>query len=332
VPLDAAVARDDRVPTDVPMPDPTFEYAMLPNYPNPFSESTTLRYTLAAPSQARLTIYNVLGQHTRDLVDEYQLEGAHEVEWDARDDGGQRVAAGLYVSRLQVPGIFDAQDKMTLLGGGYSRVTDLDEELRRRGVDWSLVRDGLSAPDPVFGYARALSPAHAALKAGQAWARLEVTALFHVDASQAAVLADRLVELAGAIDSTQVVYEPLASALRRLPSLAHDPASYERTRQALERLLQRQPDAVPVHFYLGEWLGSLELGARTARRLSIPLESVADPTADAAVARQYLGALANLGADEHLLASLRSLNEALEGRPSTPGQVFRLVELLSQFR
>ena len=75
-----------------------------PNVPNPFNASTQITYRLATPGPVRLEIYNVLGQPVHTLVDEFQTAGFHQVHWDARDQQGFAVAAGVYISRLHYPG------------------------------------------------------------------------------------------------------------------------------------------------------------------------------------------------------------------------------------
>ena len=75
-----------------------------PNYPNPFNASTQISYRLATPGLIRLEIYNALGQSVRTLVDELQAAGSYQVRWDARDQRGVAVAAGVYLSRLHYPG------------------------------------------------------------------------------------------------------------------------------------------------------------------------------------------------------------------------------------
>ena len=75
-----------------------------PNVPNPFNASTQLTYRLATPGLVRLEIYNVLGQSVHTLVDEFQAAGSYQVHWDARDQWGTPVAAGVYLSRLRYPG------------------------------------------------------------------------------------------------------------------------------------------------------------------------------------------------------------------------------------
>ena len=77
---------------------------LYPNVPNPFNASTQITYRLAAPGPVRLEIYNVLGQLVHTLVDEFQAAGSYQVHWDARDQWGVPVAAGVYLSRLRYPG------------------------------------------------------------------------------------------------------------------------------------------------------------------------------------------------------------------------------------
>ena len=95
-PLEAAKAVAGREPAAV---------GLVSSYPNPFNSSTRLEYGLGAPGRVRLEIYNVLGQPVRVLVDEESQDaGMYQVEWDARDQRGAAVAAGVYLTRLVYPG------------------------------------------------------------------------------------------------------------------------------------------------------------------------------------------------------------------------------------
>ena len=73
----------------------------LPNAPNPFNAGTRVAYRLASPGPVRLVIYNGRGQAMRTLVDRHQAAGYYQVQWDGRDQGGDPVATGIYLSRLQ---------------------------------------------------------------------------------------------------------------------------------------------------------------------------------------------------------------------------------------
>ena len=77
------------------------EFALMPNYPNPFSETTRISYTLPDAQSVKISVYNMLGQHVATLADADQEAGAYEVSWNGRDVTGQRVASGVYVYRLE---------------------------------------------------------------------------------------------------------------------------------------------------------------------------------------------------------------------------------------
>ena len=65
------------------------------NYPNPFNPATTIVFNLPFASDAKLEVYNILGQRVATLVDEYLNSGEYSFEWD-----GSNVASGLYLYRL----------------------------------------------------------------------------------------------------------------------------------------------------------------------------------------------------------------------------------------
>jgi hypothetical protein len=74
---------------------------LAPNYPNPFNPATTLPFSLAAPAQVRLAIYDVAGRLQRTLVDAHLAAGEHWVNWDGRDEAGGELASGVYFSRFE---------------------------------------------------------------------------------------------------------------------------------------------------------------------------------------------------------------------------------------
>ncbi len=84
-------------------------FKLLPNYPNPFNPVTTIGYQLAAQSQVTLSVYNVLGQKVRTLVNETQRAGAHSVVLNA-----QGLPSGVYFARLEA-GTQRAIQKMILM-------------------------------------------------------------------------------------------------------------------------------------------------------------------------------------------------------------------------
>jgi hypothetical protein len=84
------------------------------NYPNPFNLSTTIEYGLPQDAHVKLTVYNILGEKVRVLVNEYQSAGERNVIWDGKNDNGDVVASGIYLYRIEA-GSFTKTAKMSLL-------------------------------------------------------------------------------------------------------------------------------------------------------------------------------------------------------------------------
>jgi aminopeptidase N len=74
------------------------------NWPNPFNPSTTIRFGLDSPGQARLSIYDTRGALVRTLVDGHLGEGTHEVAWNGNDSEGRPVSSGVYFCRMSAEG------------------------------------------------------------------------------------------------------------------------------------------------------------------------------------------------------------------------------------
>ncbi len=70
-------------------------------FPNPFRETTTLRFELPRPERVRLSVYNVLGERVATLFDGPAGGGTHDAAWDGRDAAGRRAGAGIYFVELR---------------------------------------------------------------------------------------------------------------------------------------------------------------------------------------------------------------------------------------
>ena len=84
------------------------------NYPNPFNPLTRIRYYLPENGLVNIMVYDMLGNKVNQLVNEVQNIGYKTVEWNATDNLGQPVSAGLYLYSLEV-GDFRQTKKMILL-------------------------------------------------------------------------------------------------------------------------------------------------------------------------------------------------------------------------
>lgn len=89
-------------------------YELYQNYPNPFNPQTQLRYDLPASGQVELSVYNVLGQRVRVLVDQMQEAGRKSVIWDGKDGSGHEVASGIYFYKIKAEN-YQKTMKMVLL-------------------------------------------------------------------------------------------------------------------------------------------------------------------------------------------------------------------------
>jgi len=75
-------------------------FALHQNYPNPFNPVTTLRYDLPENSHVNIMIYDIMGREVRSLVNNQQNAGFKSVLWDATNESGQPVSAGMYIYRI----------------------------------------------------------------------------------------------------------------------------------------------------------------------------------------------------------------------------------------
>jgi len=91
-----------------------YEYTNHQNYPNPFNPVTTLRYDLPEQGHVRITIYDMLGRDVKTLINEYQDPGYRSIIWDATNDYGKPVSAGMYLYQIQA-GEYNSTKKMVLL-------------------------------------------------------------------------------------------------------------------------------------------------------------------------------------------------------------------------
>jgi hypothetical protein len=89
------------------------QFSLSQNYPNPFNPETDISYTLPQDFHVKLTIYNMLGQKVKVLVDEQQIAGYKTVRWDGKDQDGNEVGSGIYFYRLQA-GEYNEVRKMVL--------------------------------------------------------------------------------------------------------------------------------------------------------------------------------------------------------------------------
>ena len=84
------------------------------NYPNPFNPITTLSYDLPEDALVNITIYDMMGKVVSNLVSSQQNAGYKSIQWNATNNIGQPVSAGLYLYTIQA-GDYIQTKKMVLL-------------------------------------------------------------------------------------------------------------------------------------------------------------------------------------------------------------------------
>ena len=83
-------------------PSAPVQFALHPNYPNPFNPTTTIKFqipNLEPKMRVTLKVFDLLGRELRTLVDETLQAGSYETT--IHSDG---LASGVYFYRLTAPG------------------------------------------------------------------------------------------------------------------------------------------------------------------------------------------------------------------------------------
>ena len=100
------VESDERWQLTVPIPVSVdggeilpLEFSMSPNFPNPFNPSTSIGFTVAFETHARLSVWDIRGRWIADVVNSSLQPGRYHLEWDAGDS-----PAGLYIFTFEAGG------------------------------------------------------------------------------------------------------------------------------------------------------------------------------------------------------------------------------------
>ncbi len=89
-------------------------YGLQSNYPNPFNPNTKIEFCLEKVEYTTLDVYNVRGQHVKNLFKGMPKANGESVNWDGRDESGKETGSGVYFYRLQYGGKSEMK-KMILL-------------------------------------------------------------------------------------------------------------------------------------------------------------------------------------------------------------------------
>jgi len=89
-------------------------FKLYSNYPNPFNPNTEIRYSIPEDTFVSITIYDVQGKSVKSLVNQNQDAGSRQTNWNAKDEQGISVPAGMYFYTIRA-GDFTQTKKMVLL-------------------------------------------------------------------------------------------------------------------------------------------------------------------------------------------------------------------------
>jgi len=76
------------------------QLSCLKNYPNPFTFSTIITYTILKKANVVLKIYDLKANEVTILINEVQLPGNRSVAWDGTDSNNNKVSLGIYYCAL----------------------------------------------------------------------------------------------------------------------------------------------------------------------------------------------------------------------------------------
>jgi hypothetical protein len=76
-------------------------FAIHQNHPNPFNPITQIKYDLPEDALVTINIYDVMGRSIKSLVNSNQSAGYRSIQWNATNNTGQPVSAGLYLYTIQ---------------------------------------------------------------------------------------------------------------------------------------------------------------------------------------------------------------------------------------
>jgi hypothetical protein len=90
------------------------QFVLHQNYPNPFNPTTTIKYELFQSSRVTISVYDMLGRLVKALVNSMQEPGVRTIQWDATNEEGNRVSAGVYIFKLKAGNFIETKEMILL--------------------------------------------------------------------------------------------------------------------------------------------------------------------------------------------------------------------------
>jgi hypothetical protein len=89
-------------------------YRLDQNFPNPFNPETSITFSVKDAGLASLTIYNILGQKVKSLINQYVEPAVYTYKWDGTNSQSIAVPTGIYLYQLRINGLVFTK-KMALI-------------------------------------------------------------------------------------------------------------------------------------------------------------------------------------------------------------------------
>lgn len=95
-----AVLSWNEISTSTGSEETPLRFSLEAAYPNPFNPSTVIPFQLAAASEVRIQVFDMLGRRVGTLVDEFKPAGNHTVRFE-----GSGLSSGIYMVRFTASGV-----------------------------------------------------------------------------------------------------------------------------------------------------------------------------------------------------------------------------------
>ena len=90
-------------------------FSLEQNFPNPFNPITQIRYQLPNQTKVSIRVHDIMGRLVKTMVpNQTKLAGFHQITWDATNNNGDPVSAGMYLYVIQTKEFTDTH-KMVLM-------------------------------------------------------------------------------------------------------------------------------------------------------------------------------------------------------------------------
>ena len=73
---------------------------LIQNYPNPFNPNTKINFFIPEKNNIVINIYNIKGDKIKNLFNGDIETGYHSINWDGKNDNGNKLPSGVYFLKL----------------------------------------------------------------------------------------------------------------------------------------------------------------------------------------------------------------------------------------